>query len=212
VALYGRYVYGLTDINRTGNPATAPKVYMQGVQAGIKLRLTGRRVYADRDGDGLLDRQDKCPTVVGLAKYAGCPVPDGDRDGLADDIDACPSQAGDAAFRGCPPPPPPPDRDADGVIDAQDRCPTVAGEREFDGCPDTDHDGYEDARDKCPTIPGAVLPRGCPRLDGYRPSAVTFEPGTARLTAEGRTEGGGDNPTDAVRGPAGAWVKEAFSQ
>ena len=31
---------------------------------------------ADRDGDGIIDTEDKCPDVKGLANYQGCPVPD----------------------------------------------------------------------------------------------------------------------------------------
>jgi gliding motility-associated-like protein len=44
----------------------------------------------DKDGDGIADGNDKCPTVAGLAKYQGCPIPDTDKDGIFDfrDIDA----------------------------------------------------------------------------------------------------------------------------
>ena len=30
----------------------------------------------DSDGDGIVDANDKCPTVPGLVKYEGCPIPD----------------------------------------------------------------------------------------------------------------------------------------
>lgn len=35
----------------------------------------------DRDGDGIIDDIDKCPTVPGLARYQGCPTPDTDTSG-----------------------------------------------------------------------------------------------------------------------------------
>ncbi|MDQ8171118.1 MAG: OmpA family protein [Gemmatimonadota bacterium] len=192
VVLYGRYVRGLSDLSPTGSVAPLG-IRAQSVQAGIKVRLAGRRVYADQDGDGLRDKDDKCPTVIGLAKYQGC-VPDADRDGVLDEDDACPKEAGVAANRGCAPPPPPPpaapvlDRDQDGVLDANDRCPTTAGSQALGGCPDGDNDGVEDAVDKCPKAAGTAVPRGCPRLTGFVPSDVTFEGATARLTPAGRAQ------------------------
>ena len=39
----------------------------------------------DSDNDGLVDSKDKCPTVAGVAKYDGCPVPDTDKDGVNDE-------------------------------------------------------------------------------------------------------------------------------
>ena len=32
----------------------------------------------DRDGDGIIDAEDKCPDVKGLASLQGCPDRDGD--------------------------------------------------------------------------------------------------------------------------------------
>lgn len=49
-----------------------------------------------------MDKDDKCPTVAGSDKYAGCPVPDTDKDGLADDEDLCPNDPGPASSKGCP--------------------------------------------------------------------------------------------------------------
>ncbi len=187
VSVYGRYNLGFTDQNRTNTAASASRIRLQGVQAGVKVKLFGRRVYADTDGDGLLDQVDKCPTQVGLSAQQGCPIADADRDGILDGDDACPNTAGVAAHRGCTPPPVL-DRDQDGVPDATDGCPATAGTRALDGCPDTDNDGIEDALDKCPTVAGGALPRGCPRLETYRASAVTFEGVSTRLTAAGRSE------------------------
>jgi len=56
----------------------------------------------DTDGDGIIDKNDKCPTVKGTAKYGGCPVPDTDGDGVNDDVDKCITVPGTAANNGCP--------------------------------------------------------------------------------------------------------------
>ena len=130
---------------------------------------------ADTDGDGILDPDDACPTVKGLASddpaKNGCPDTDGD--GIIDKDDACPTEPGvpdpDPAKNGCPPPPP--DTDGDGITDKDDACPTVPGVPDADpkknGCPpDTDGDGIYDKDDACPTEPGPASEdpkkHGCP--------------------------------------------------
>lgn len=56
----------------------------------------------DTDGDGILDKDDKCPGHKGVAKYGGCPVPDADGDGISDDDDKCPMVEGPLSNNGCP--------------------------------------------------------------------------------------------------------------
>ena len=85
----------------------------------------------DTDGDGIIDSLDKCPTVKGLARYNGCPIPDTDKDGINDEEDKCPTVPGVARYQGCPIP----DTDGDGVNDEEDRCPTIPGVKENYGCP-----------------------------------------------------------------------------
>ena len=85
----------------------------------------------DTDNDGIIDSLDKCPSVPGLTKYDGCPVPDTDKDGINDEEDKCPTEPGPASNQGCPFK----DTDDDGIVDDQDKCPTVAGVKENDGCP-----------------------------------------------------------------------------
>ena len=113
----------------------------------------------DTDGDGIYDMDDKCPTVPGLAKYQGCPIPDTDKDGINDD-DKCPAVPGLARYKGCPVP----DTDKDGINDEEDKCPTVFGVARYQGCPipDTDGDGVNDEEDRCITIPGPKENFGCP--------------------------------------------------
>ncbi|MBW7951276.1 MAG: OmpA family protein [Chitinophagaceae bacterium] len=114
----------------------------------------------DTDGDGIVDSLDKCPTVKGIAKYQGCPIPDTDGDGINDEEDKCPTVKGVAKYHGCPIP----DTDGDGINDEEDKCPTVPGLARYQGCPipDTDGDGLNDEEDKCPTVAGPKSNGGCP--------------------------------------------------
>ena len=57
---------------------------------------------ADKDGDGVTDAEDKCPTVAGPKENAGCPWPDTDGDGVLDKDDKCPTVKGTVANQGCP--------------------------------------------------------------------------------------------------------------
>ena len=119
-----------------------------------------RQEPKDTDKDGIYDSVDKCPTVFGVVKYQGCPVPDTDKDGINDDEDKCPTVFGVAKYQGCPIP----DTDKDGINDEEDKCPTVAGLARYQGCPipDTDRDGINDEEDKCPTVAGPASNGGCP--------------------------------------------------
>jgi len=119
-------------------------------------------VEKDTDGDGIVDSKDKCPTVPGVAKYDGCPVPDTDGDGINDENDKCPTVKGLARYDGCPIP----DRDHDGINDEEDKCPDVPGVARYQGCPvpDRDHDGINDEEDKCPDVPGVKENNGCPLI------------------------------------------------
>ena len=114
-------------------------------------------VSIDTDGDGIVDKEDKCPTVKGVKANNGCPL-DTDHDGIIDAEDKCPTVAGVKENQGCPA-----DTDGDGIIDTEDRCPTVAGVKANQGCPaDADGDGVIDSEDACPTVPGVRANKGCP--------------------------------------------------
>ncbi len=117
-------------------------------------------VEKDTDGDGIVDSKDKCPTVPGVARYDGCPVPDTDGDGINDENDKCPTVAGLARYNGCPIP----DTDGDGINDENDKCPTIPGVARYQGCPvpDTDGDGVNDEEDRCPKVFGVRENYGCP--------------------------------------------------
>ena len=116
--------------------------FSHGVSYSMPLKLKEKKAIVlppppppapvDTDNDGVIDEKDKCPTVAGLAKYNGCPIPDTDKDGVNDEQDKCPTVAGLAKYNGCPIP----DTDKDGINDEEDKCPTVAGISANHGCPD----------------------------------------------------------------------------
>lgn len=130
---------------------------------GFKVPIYQKKAKnLDQDGDGILDKDDQCPTVAGPVENNGCPWGDQDNDGVLDNVDKCPDVAGPAANNGCPWG----DQDNDGVLDKDDKCPTVAGPKENGGCPwpDTDGDGVLDKDDKCPTVKGTLANKGCPEV------------------------------------------------
>jgi outer membrane protein OmpA-like peptidoglycan-associated protein len=119
---------------------------------------------SDRDGDGILDKDDECPDVPGVPEYKGCPIPDTDGDGILDPDDDCPDVPGVPEYKGCPIP----DTDGDGILDPDDECVDEPGVPEYKGCPipDTDGDGILDPDDDCPEEPetfnGYQDADGCP--------------------------------------------------
>ena len=91
---------------------------------------TGKAIL-DSDRDGITDSIDKCPLVVGLVRYNGCPIPDSDKDGVNDEEDRCPSVPGPLSNLGCPLD----DKDNDGIPDKDDKCPDLTGLSQNNGCP-----------------------------------------------------------------------------
>jgi OOP family OmpA-OmpF porin len=136
----------------------------------------------DRDGDGLKDDVDKCPTQPedfdDFEDEDGCPDPDNDKDGILDRDDKCPldpeDKDGIEDHDGCPEPDQL-DRDGDGIPDDKDKCPDEPEDKDSfedaDGCPDPDNDkdGILDVDDLCPNKPedkdGFEDKDGCPDPD-----------------------------------------------
>ncbi|ACY14280.1 OmpA family protein [Haliangium ochraceum] len=115
----------------------------------------------DRDGDGLLDDQDACPSeaedIDGFADSDGCPDLDNDGDGIPDLEDGAPNEPEDRDGFEDGDGVPDRDNDGDGINDDQDACPLKAetqnGFQDDDGCPDvadSDGDGLADDVDACP--------------------------------------------------------------
>ncbi len=133
-------------------------------------------VPLDTDKDGIIDTEDKCPTIFGIAAFKGCP--DTDADGIEDSEDKCPTVYGMAAFAGCA------DTDGDGLQDSEDECPTEKGVIALKGCPDTDGDGVADRNDKCVDRIGTIENAGCPEITkqvlnrlNFAAQAIQFEVG-----------------------------------
>lgn len=118
------------------------------------------RAKKDTDGDGVIDSEDKCPTVAGVAAEDGCEVPEEDPETV--------------------------DTDGDGVIDSKDKCPSTPAGAEVDGqgCEkddteedlDTDGDGYPDSIDQCDNLAAGPTPSstkpGCPAQSSPQPQGT----------------------------------------
>mgnify|MGYP001553233262 CR=1 FL=1 len=136
----------------------------------------------DRDGDGIKDDVDKCPTQPedfdDFEDEDGCPDEDNDKDGILDEDDKCPNDPEDKDgiedTDGCPEADVL-DRDGDGIPDNKDKCPDDPEDKDNfedkDGCPDPDNDkdGILDVDDLCPNKPedkdGFEDKDGCPDPD-----------------------------------------------
>ena len=176
ISLFGqdKDMFGLTfwDANALQDKPTAA---IEG-RAALNVHFGGKY---DRDGDGIYDHEDGCPTepedVDGYQDADGCPDRDNDGDGILDDVDQCPNDAEDKdGFEdedGCPDL----DNDQDGIPDNDDACPNdpedFDGFEDEDGCPelDIDGDGIIDADDSCPgeveDFDGFEDEDGCPDPD-----------------------------------------------
>ena len=125
----------------------------------LDLALRYAPLGSDGDGDGVLDRNDRCPAGAedrdGFQDDDGCPDPDNDKDRVPDAQDRCRDAAetvdGFEDADGCPDG----DDDKDGVPDDDDRCRNAVedkdGFKDADGCPDPDNDGdgILDGADTC---------------------------------------------------------------
>lgn len=135
----------------------------------------------DRDGDGIVDRHDRCRDLAedpdGFHDDDGCPDLDNDHDGILDEHDRAPNEAEDHDGYLDNDGAPDPDNDGDGVLDADDLCPNLPEDRDGvadeDGCPDEvrdrDRDGVPDDADRCPDLQedldGFGDRDGCPDAD-----------------------------------------------
>jgi outer membrane protein OmpA-like peptidoglycan-associated protein len=182
---YAGLVMGMNDgfipvkYNFENNPADQHAFALKGspdLSMIFQVSWNGYVLKQDNDGDGINNKDDKCPDQAedkdGFEDEDGCPDPDNDKDGIPDVQDKCPLDPEDKdGFQdedGCPDP----DNDKDGILDLKDRCPNDAqGADGTDGCPnlDKDNDGVQDLADKCPNEPedrdGFEDDDGCPEPD-----------------------------------------------
>lgn len=92
------------SIGITGNIVRKKKRMAKDQSRWPASEIVPESTIADRDtdNDGIPDKDDQCPTIPGLARYGGCPIPDRDGDGVNDEMDVCPDLPGPASNRGCP--------------------------------------------------------------------------------------------------------------
>ncbi len=172
--------------------------------------FTGQSRPDDRDGDGIVDSSDLCPSVFDAVR----PLDRGqqadvDGDGAGDACDVCPLAAGATE---CPAVATD-DADLDGVKDATDNCLSTPNPTQVD----TDGDGKGDACDACPSKanPGSAA---CPfsiydvqgladGIDVSIPDAVVTAVGSAGLFVQ---HGPGDALYDATKGASGSGLYAYF--
>ena len=131
------------------------------------FRRCGDVVVVDRDGDGIYDDEDVCPTNIPEELSQGV------------------YQSGD--HKGCPI-----DNDGDSVHDYRDDCPRLSQKVDPRGCPlDSDQDGVFDYKDLCPGTPfGAEIDeQGCAVIEStpmiiVLPGDVTFASNESFLTPQ----------------------------
>ncbi|MDF2691968.1 MAG: repeat domain protein [Labilithrix sp.] len=115
----------------------------------------------DKDGDGVADTEDNCPTVFNpIRPMDGESQADADGDGIGDACDKCPLQNGESCT-----PPNANDMDGDGVPNGTDNCPEDANADQVDadgdgkgavcdkdGIGNTCDDRANPGSDACPTV------------------------------------------------------------
>ncbi|WP_233609878.1 OmpA family protein [Corallococcus sp. AB049A] len=129
--------HGFTDIPGTPSFRLAAGIAYANEPEPVDRCRTGRShtpeqcPNEDDDGDGVANKDDRCPLESGSVENNGCPDKDSDGDGVVDREDKCPNEAGPASEGGCPAK----DSDGDGVPDKDDACPNEAGPSSERGCP-----------------------------------------------------------------------------
>jgi outer membrane protein OmpA-like peptidoglycan-associated protein len=174
-------------------PESAPAVAVSSVPADSTPATTDLLVAAsqpvapvappaDKDEDGVVDDQDRCPDQPGPQENQGCPWPDTDGDTVTDNVDACPRLAGEPDNRGCPWG----DQDKDGLADNIDRCPQEAGPADNGGCPRVGSpESAPGAPPQAPLDPRCMVPENLAvQIKGDQiliPTKIQFAPGTATI-------------------------------
>lgn len=167
--------------DKTGPRTDSANILLLGVHGTFDFGVWAPKIK-DRDGDGIFDKDDKCPEKPedrdGFQDEDGCPELDNDEDEIRDLDDKCPMDPEDVdEFEdedGCPEP----DNDDDGILDPQDHCQLEPEDlddfKDEDGCPelDNDMDGIVDPKDLCPNEPetrnGISDNDGCPDEESVR--------------------------------------------
>lgn len=110
----------------TNEPSCAP---MRGATASAPNASKYDGIKSgDKDGDGVEDGEDNCPTVFNpIRPMDGNAQADSDSDGIGDACDKCPLEDGESCT-----PPSSEDFDGDGVLNDVDNCPDTANPDQLD--------------------------------------------------------------------------------
>jgi outer membrane protein OmpA-like peptidoglycan-associated protein len=128
------------DIPTSRNSQQLPQVEMTEITLQDNIVATAT-ISKDLDGDGVLDDQDRCPTIFGSPENNGCLVE-------VNKISSTNTPALDS-----PEPVITSDVDGDGVLDDQDHCPNISGSPENNGClVEIDKVNTNDTSDPCATL------------------------------------------------------------
>ncbi|MBX3205783.1 MAG: amidohydrolase family protein [Labilithrix sp.] len=138
---------------------------------------TGVPSDADKDGDGIPDEEDNCPTIFNPVR----PMDQGrqadaDNDGIGDACDECPFDATQKCEYAVST-----DLDGDGIANGLDNCPMVANDDQAD----TDKDGRGNACDFCSTANPGAEPCVLPISSVRNPSASDHPKGPTVVSVEG---------------------------
>ncbi len=146
------------------------------VLAGVRYarRLRDNGGFGDRDGDGILDKDDDCPDSAE------------DADGFQDE-DGCPEV----------------DNDGDGILDEEDKCPSLPEEKggDGDGCPSKTRVVYRDGelqifgKVQFKTGSDDIDPRSVNLLDQIA-AVVREHSEIGRVRIEGHTDSVGEEDTN----------------
>ncbi len=124
-------------------PSCVPARELKSDSVNGSSNYAGKSNPDDKDGDGIANKDDNCPTVFNPVR----PLDDGkqadaDGDGKGDSCDVCPlDKDTDTCTKFDPN-----DPDGDGKPSTDDNCPDTANKDQADG----DKDGKGDACDECP--------------------------------------------------------------